>query len=183
MSAMKYTLAMVAAGGAMGLASQAGAVTTVTLNIGANDAPTDIFLAGASSAQFDYGFLPASGGDPDKSAMHSFGKANKLDPNPFTTPDLPHHPGSIGGFFYDTVKGGVPQQAPGDFYLHLKFSDDLGARYMGSAHFDGADTLESITFKGAVPEPDTWALLIAGMGLAGAALRRQRRRPAQAAIG
>ena len=31
---------------------------------------------------------------------------------------------------------------------------------------------------GAIPEPTTWALLIGGFGLAGTALRRQRRRVA-----
>jgi hypothetical protein len=39
--------------------------------------------------------------------------------------------------------------------------------------------LDSVTY-GAVPEPESWALLIAGAGLAGAALRRNRRQAAAA---
>lgn len=49
------------------------------------------------------------------------------------------------------------------------------------ANFDGAATLKSIDFTGGVPEPDSWALLIGGIGLAGAAVRRKRRVEAQAA--
>jgi hypothetical protein len=38
----------------------------------------------------------------------------------------------------------------------------------------GSSAVLYFTGGGAVPEPSTWALLIAGFGLAGAALRRQR---------
>lgn len=39
-------------------------------------------------------------------------------------------------------------------------------------HQFGADT--SFTLSGAVPEPASWALLVAGFGLSGAAMRRRR---------
>jgi hypothetical protein len=37
-----------------------------------------------------------------------------------------------------------------------------------------ADFSRTVTINGAIPEPASWALMIAGFGLAGAALRRQR---------
>jgi uncharacterized protein YraI len=37
--------------------------------------------------------------------------------------------------------------------------------------------IDDITAAGAVPEPATWAMLIAGFGLVGAAMRRQRLSP------
>jgi len=42
------------------------------------------------------------------------------------------------------------------------------------------DAVRVITAASAVPEPASWAMLIAGFGIAGAALRRQRRRGALA---
>nr|WP_310522913.1 PEPxxWA-CTERM sorting domain-containing protein [Polymorphobacter sp.] len=48
--------------------------------------------------------------------------------------------------------------------------------FAGGANFVGYDniTLGSITAGGGVPEPASWALLIAGFGLTGAAMRRRR---------
>jgi choice-of-anchor A domain-containing protein len=48
------------------------------------------------------------------------------------------------------------------------FSDSLGATQINSGHNFTGDLL------GGVPEPSTWGLMIAGFGLAGAALRRRR---------
>jgi hypothetical protein len=184
MSGMKYALAMVAAGGAVGVASQADAATAI-LNIGADDPSTFIFLAGATGPQYAYGHT--GGFDfktkhiPAKSAM--FGQnANTLS-GPFYTPGLPAAGEVINASGYNTVKDGVAANTT-DFYLHLNFTDDLGAHYLGTANFDANSTLLSIDYAAsdvsvAVPEPQTWALLIAGMGLAGAAMRRRR---GQAAI-
>jgi hypothetical protein len=52
-----------------------------------------------------------------------------------------------------------------------------------SFNFSGSQTFElaALRVAGAVPEPGTWAMLIAGFGFAGAALRRRRAlRPARA---
>ena len=52
---------------------------------------------------------------------------------------------------------------------------------MGYAYVDAGGTLDYVTYE-AVPEPAAWALLIAGVGLAGAAVRTRRRKElAQAA--
>ena len=45
----------------------------------------------------------------------------------------------------------------------------------GFATLDGAGGLASITYA-AIPEPSTWALLIAGAGALGIAAHRRRRR-------
>lgn len=73
--------------------------------------------------------------------------------------------------------------ASGD-YIHLKFNAG-GTDYLGTAHFTNGfhpgldfieyDTLANVQAASAgVPEPEVWALLIAGFGLAGAGLRRRR---------
>ena len=55
--------------------------------------------------------------------------------------------------------------------LHLQFSNT--PQYIGITNI----TLEGAnTFPQAVPEPSSWAMLVAGFGLAGAALRRRERR-------
>jgi hypothetical protein len=53
----------------------------------------------------------------------------------------------------------------------------LGFRSLGDVYIDNAVINESYA---AVPEPGTWALLITGFGLAGAALRRRRPDPLNA---
>jgi hypothetical protein len=62
-------------------------------------------------------------------------------------------------------------------YLHLGFKVD-GIDYIGAAKFVGL-SLDSIEYEAvpgasAVPEPASWAMLIAGFGLTGAAMRRRR---------
>jgi hypothetical protein len=76
-------------------------------------------------------------------------------------------------------------------YVHLKFDVD-DTDYLGLASFDQSAKLASIDYSAAgpslveanaladVPEPDSWMLLTAGLGLAGAAVRRGRARAARA---
>ena len=83
-------------------------------------------------------------------AYHDF--MSSLTANPFTGSDW-------------TVDGFIP--APGGVELPVSgggvINDDQGPSYTWRV-------------EGSVPEPATWALMIAGFGLAGAALRRERRR-------
>lgn len=51
--------------------------------------------------------------------------------------------------------------------------DEENTVYTGTTEKVGLATLQQ-TVNGAVPEPGTWALMISGFGLAGAALRRRR---------
>ena len=182
MSSMKYALAMIVAGGAAAAASQASA-TTVTLNIEADDAYTPIYLVG-SDAQYGYGVRNDAFYNGDTVFKGSFlsSPSAKLE-GPYYTSGLPSEGETIKDSSYVTVddKGNF-QQAQQDFYLHLKFEDANGREYLGTANFDSFATLKSIDYAGVVPEPESWALLIGGIGLAGAAARRQRRVAAQAAM-
>ena len=77
-------------------------------------------------------------------------------------------------------------------YLHLKFDVD-DVEYLGLAHFDQGADLDSIEYSAVepspadalavtnVPEPDSWMLLTAGLGLAAATVRPGRNRAARAA--
>ncbi|HEY3889023.1 MAG TPA: PEPxxWA-CTERM sorting domain-containing protein [Caulobacteraceae bacterium] len=184
MSKIKYAAAMLAAGGAAGAAASAQAMTLVTLDL----------PAGASLTQ--YITLTSSGGSASATysagAQFSFGPGLVLGiPSPIlseakfeingpdgvglgaesTTPEFPtagELPLTGTKYPADFASGGV------DEYLQLEFLAD-GNIYTGYAAFDASGDLETITFA-AVPEPESWALLLAGVGVAGGALRGARRR-------
>ena len=170
MSAIKYVAAMLAASGAAGAASHVDAATTVMLNIAADAAPTAITLAGASSPQFDYGQYDAKTAGDVKTQLVSMDPMARI--GQFTsTPGLPSSSETFSNTKFKTASDGVPNT--GGPYLHLKFDAD-GTTYLGTALIDSSNaTLDSITYA-AVPEPESWLLLIMGAGLTGAALRRRR---------
>jgi hypothetical protein len=74
------------------------------------------------------------------------------------------------------TNGGDATLSGGDQYIYLVFITDVGAgaEYFGTAHVNAAGTLETVTYA-PIPEPEAWALMVAGVGLAGAGLRRRRR--------
>jgi hypothetical protein len=170
MSAIKYIAAMLAASGAAGATSQAGAATTVDLNIAADASPTAITLAGATNPQFDYGQYDAKTAGDVKTQLVSLDSMAYI--GQFTsTPGLPSPGETINDPKFKTAYNGVP--TTGGPYLHLKFDAD-GTTYLGTALIDSTTaTLDSITYE-AVPEPEAWLLLIAGAGMTGAALRRRQ---------
>ena len=187
MAKIKYTLAMLSLGG-LATAGAASAVTpvTVTLNIAgdvANSGFTPIDLVGGtgteSNPQFEYG--------------NYFGYPYLLS-GPFTTAYTKGFIASQYGAVGDksSTNPGVPvfsdvvDQSPAEpilgepTYFQLAF-DNGSQEYVGYGYVDSSETLEYITYE-AVPEPAAWALLIAGVGLAGAAVRTRRRKElAQAA--
>ena len=55
-------------------------------------------------------------------------------------------------------------------WAHLRFEDNGSVTLLGSAMAYG----ESSLLVGAVPEPESWALMVAGLGLVAVATRRQR---------
>ena len=72
----------------------------------------------------------------------------------------------------------LPLLAGGDpIYVHVKF-DPNGANYIGSFATSPDGGVATVSF---VPEPDVWALLIAGAAMTGGALRSRRRKAAVAA--
>ena len=77
---------------------------------------------------------------------------------------------SIPNTVFATVLAGAP--APyADKHLTLRMSQSFG---YSVAVADGQG-LGTVTLGGPVPEPATWAMMIAGFGLVGAGLRRRRR--------
>jgi hypothetical protein len=179
MSALKYALAMLGAGGAMGLAGEAAATTIVPTPVSATSSPVDIALEGGP-AQFYYGV-----------GMGEFG------PKTFFGTNDDGYVGVVGSDntmpaadevfrANDRVKTATvlgPSVTPffsGDAYVHLAFNAN-GNSYVGLGHVDSAANLVDITydqvdhFNTAVPEPATWALMIGGFGLAGATLRSRCR--------
>jgi len=70
-------------------------------------------------------------------------------------------PGNPGGC---QILAGAETLASGNYYLQISGNAGVDAGYGGN-----------LTTVGAVPEPATWAMMILGFGLAGAAMRRAGR--------
>lgn len=167
MSKFRFAIGMLVAGGGLGAAAEANAATQV----------------------YDYSaFTPAQNVDILGQTEYTYG-ADSSDPKSYLSPAA--STAQIGSF------GSTPTSPATDHYSHtntvktegflgpnsdltyanLKF--EIGATtYDGAANFvfdnkTGDVVLHSIDYA-AVPEPSEWALLVAGLGLAGAALRRRR---------
>jgi hypothetical protein len=67
-----------------------------------------------------------------------------------------------------------------DLYLHTLFAAN-NTYYLGTFDIKPTGNVQSITFAEQVPEPDAWALLIAGTAMVGGAMRSRRRKVALAA--
>jgi hypothetical protein len=67
----------------------------------------------------------------------------------------------------------------GDIYSHVGFQAN-GQNYIGTFHIDNPGDVVSITYN-VVPEPEAWALLIAGTAMVGGAARARRRKVSLAA--
>jgi hypothetical protein len=176
MSKIKYAAAMLAAGGAAGAAASAQALTVVTLDLPPSATVTEyITLTGSGAtwsttpsgaAQFAFG--PNA---PSKATL--FGSTTGLEggvdapfPGPSTifTADQTY-PADMAGFYF---------KGPTD--LQIEFLSG-GTDYWGLADFAEDGELATISFEAAgAPEPESWALLLAGVGVAGGALRGARRR-------
>jgi hypothetical protein len=173
MSKMKFAMAMLAMGGGVGAAVQAQA-TTVRLDIPADQPLTQITLVG-STPQFDYGANSPKSSVFSTDAFFHGGTPNSALGIETTNPGWPA-PGETYSNSIDTTEfKGIPS---GPTYIHLTFTSD-STTYTGVAYIDARAELETISYA-AVPEPEAWALLIAGAALTGGALRTARRR--QAAI-
>lgn len=86
-----------------------------------------------------------------------------------------------GGLAVFDVAGGLHFSAGGQqlFAGSLARPAFETGRFTFSADRDGGP-IDAVLTSAAVPEPSTWALAIAGFGLAGGALRRRRMTPAAA---
>lgn len=84
---------------------------------------------------------------------------------------LAHLPGATSSTWTQySVSGIVPLSG----VVRIQFAGNSGSTARGAPGLD--DVEMTVTVVGGVPEPATWALMIGGFGLAGAALRRRRER-------
>ena len=182
MNTLKYSIAMLAAGGALGAAATATAKTEVYDYSGLGPVQ-DVDIMG--STQYEYGFDPITSASEFKTYgtdayLGSYSETMSAPASDTYDPMAAKQTTAVK----DTSTGVVIPTYQGDSYLNLRFAID-GTTYYGTADFQttsGNDVvLHSITYNSAAPEPSTWALLIAGVGLSGAALRRGRRESALAA--
>jgi hypothetical protein len=59
------------------------------------------------------------------------------------------------------------------FYNHCDYNDGAIGAVFGLPGYPGEANVETWVVRGVIPEPATWAMLIAGFGLVGTALRRR----------
>lgn len=182
MSGLKYALGMLALGGVAGGATAASAATTI--NYEPSLGFSSLTFEGALNPQYNYSatetktwLMPQDGGYTglitDEAGMPA---ANEV----FTTNDVKFNrspiipPDSFRG-----ALGATADAVANDTYVHLAFNAN-GGSFIGYARYDENFDLRSITYEAGdfrvagVPEPASWAMLITGFGLAGAAVRRRR---------
>ena len=133
---------------------------------------TTPIVIGAGPAQYSFAYTPSfiDGNNIETTAVGTFSsfgsnaKAGTLS----STYDFP------GAGDVTLPKSATVYGDGGTQYLQLQFDIGNQTNY-GVATFDGA-SLTTIAYEAAVPEPAVWAQMIAGLSLAGVALRTTRRR-------
>jgi PEP-CTERM motif len=144
--------------GGYGLADNGASVTT--LIVGTNSmTDTVTFTFATPVSQFGGGFNYAIAiGEPvgDSPVISAFDSSNNL----------------IAAYDLQSL---APISTPGANDVFLFRGIDGGGTGIASFTLSGSFIIIAGTATGAVPEPANWALLIAGFGLVGAAMRRQRR--------
>lgn len=121
--------------------------------------PTAAELANAPSAmQFKFvgANVPLGGSDPFSGANFQY-----------TAPTLDSDAALATPYFSNSFFHGDWCNAPGSA---CGFGEEPWAGQPGAQGFS-----ESLVVQGVVPEPESWALLIAGFGMVGAAMRRRAR--------
>ena len=100
-----------------------------------------------------------------------------------STGEFPGQPFTFTGM--PVAGASVSPPYPGGAFVadnHTAFADlttktwDLSTGILGDAWFKADFSATATPPSGAVPEPATWAVMVGGLGLVGAALRRRRRR-------
>lgn len=153
------------------MAVPAGAVTTVTLNLVNNSANSGpITIGGNGLAQYSYNTTS----DGFKRSAQFFGSADGYWGNLMSDTGAPVALPSLGTATNNGALSIGNSKSPDvSRYLPLEFKIN-GATQVGNAFFDGNHGLSRIEYAAAVPEPAVWVELVAGFGLAGAAMRRRR---------
>jgi PEP-CTERM motif len=150
-------------------------------------------MAGAAQAAITYKFTATSAFDPNVYGSFELTTANFLTgvnafaPASLTSCTVAFSPGSqdcgtqkfdttFYGIapFYETVAFGTADGSESYYYFKQGSFGTVGthsSQIFGAAQF--ATLTVSDSMAGAVPEPATWAMMIAGFGLVGAGMRRR----------
>ncbi len=171
--------AMLFAAGSIATTS-ANAATVMDVNIGATPEGTAIKLAGSSTAQYRFQIRPKT------NMPEGFVTGTYLDGlnGAQVSTDFSHQPGYPANANYGSSVKTNATFTPVDRFYGLRFASN-GIAYNGFAGVSGdGSTITKIGFAaaGGVPEPSTWALMIAGFGGIGLAMRRRRRQSRAAAL-
>lgn len=163
-------------------ASAAGAATTITFGYTA-PSTHDITLVGSNAQYHYYDVNDGSTSDIQYfsgSASAGYGSFVSTDSLPTFASAYRNLSGAVSvSNNFKMTSAALLTDVSNDPYLQLAFKSG-GQDYVGVASFDQGAGLTSITYAIATPEPDSWALLLSGVGMVGAMLRRRR---LEAAVG
>jgi hypothetical protein len=143
------------------------AITGIVLSNPANPEPTNLL------APHSFGFYPVVNGVPNPGGVApglSYDGLYYPGGSPQTASDYPFH----GGYF--DIYGLVFTLANGDSVNFWSDGDMGGGASYGAAVTDGNDVLDYVGGVAvSVPEPASWALMICGLGIMGATIRKRNR--------
>lgn len=159
-------------------------LTSVTLNLGLNGVPLNGFTVDLWPDSTSIAGLPVFGSEikiasvsdsllSSSFQLYTFAPTSNIILSPNTFYDIGIDTGTVVGgsqvtnaIFGNTIDPGVlarPSVVTGAFYFHT----------VGSVDPNSAGPYEAIV-NAAVPEPSSWALMVAGFGLVGAVARRRK---------
>jgi len=165
---MRKSIAAAAAAALLAIAGSTSAATLYSFDFTANTPGPTPFHSGSFSFSFEDPLLPT---------LLSIDFA--IGGTTFTTANA-----DIIFFFGNYLLGGT-QSSPGgiimgsdDFWLIFNPETSLASQFrysqVGSEGGSGLVSMSPATSTGAIPEPATWAMLIAGFGGVGSLMRRRR---------